>query len=131
MSAGHLAWFYIRLLDSFAIDNRRVVAILDDNASRRGRSVFGHFILGGTAEAATVLDDFAQHGIEISAFVICEPNKERALALSNRLESLCLDHGLQLELLAEKLGVLKGPQRNKPAIVPHFRRYSQTATISA
>jgi hypothetical protein len=46
--------------------------------------MFGHVILGGTAEAATVLDDFAQHGIEISAFVICEPNKERALELSNR-----------------------------------------------
>jgi hypothetical protein len=61
-----------------------IFAILDDNASLRGRSVFGHFILGGTAEAATILDDFAQHGIEISAFVICEPNKERALELSNR-----------------------------------------------
>jgi hypothetical protein len=70
--------------------------------------VFGHVILGGTAEAATILDDFAQHGIEISTFVICEPNKERAAEQSNRLESLCLDHGLQLELLAEKLGVLKG-----------------------
>jgi FlaA1/EpsC-like NDP-sugar epimerase len=131
VGAGPLAWFYIRLLDSFAIDYRRVVAILDDNASLRGRSVFGHFILGGTAEAATILDDFAQHGIEISAFVICEPNKERAAELSNRLELLCLDRGLQLELLAEKLGVLKGPQRNKPAIVPHFRRYSQTSAIFA
>jgi FlaA1/EpsC-like NDP-sugar epimerase len=131
VGAGPLAWFYIRLLDSFAIDYRRVVAILDDNASLRGRSVFGHVILGGTAEAATILDDFAQHGIEISAFVICEPNKERAAELSNRLELLCLDRGLQLELLAENSEFSRAPQRNKPAIVPHFRRYSQTSVIFA
>ena len=118
VGAGRLAWFYIRLLDSFAIDNRRVVAILDDNESLHGGSMFGHVILGGTAEAATVLDDFAQHGIEISAFVICEPNKERALELSNRLESLCLDRGLQLELLAEKLGVLKGPSEEEAGDCP-------------
>ena len=121
VGAGHLAWFYTRLLDSFAIDNRRAVGILDDNESLHGGSMFGHVILGGTAEAATVLDDFAQHGIEISAFVICEPNKERALALSNRLESLCQDRGLQLELLAEKLGVLKGPSEEEAGDRPTLR----------
>jgi lipopolysaccharide/colanic/teichoic acid biosynthesis glycosyltransferase len=124
VGAGHLAWFYIRLLDTFAIYNRRVVAILDDDESLRGGSVFGHVILGGTAEAATVLDDFAQHGIKISAFVICEPNKERAVKLSNRLESLCLDRELQFELLAEKLGVLKGASeeelRDCPTLAPIF-----------
>jgi len=121
VGAGHLAWFYIRLLDSFAIDNRRAVGILDDNESLHGGSMFGHVILGGTAEAATVLDDFAQHGIEISAFVICEPNKERALALSNRLESLCQDRGLQFELLAEKLGVLKDPSEEEAGDRPTLR----------
>jgi len=127
LGAGHLAWFYIRLLDSFAIDNRRVVAILDDDESLRGRSMFGHVILGGTAEAATILDDFAQHGIEISGFVICEHDKERAVELSYRLESLCRDRGLQLEILADKLGVLKGTSEDEVRDCHPFRRYSQTS----
>jgi lipopolysaccharide/colanic/teichoic acid biosynthesis glycosyltransferase len=138
VGAGHLAWFYIRLLDSFAIDNRRVVAILDDNESLRGRSMFGHVILGGTAEAATILDDFTQHGIEISGFVICERNKERAVELSYRLESLCLDRGLQLELLADKLGVLKGTPEQEvrdcppfPAIFPNVNYFRIKRAIEA
>lgn len=138
LGAGHLAWFYIRLLDSFAIDNRRVVAILDDDESLRGRSMFGHVILGGTAEAATILDDFAQHGIEISGFVICEHDKERAVELSYRLESLCRDRGLQLELLADKLGVLKGTSEDEvrdcpplPAIFPNISYFRIKRAIEA
>jgi lipopolysaccharide/colanic/teichoic acid biosynthesis glycosyltransferase len=137
VGAGPLAWFYIRLLDSFAIDNRRVVAILDDDESLRGRSMFGHVILGGTAEAATILDDFAQHGIEISGFVICERNKERAVELSYRLESLCLDRGLQLERLADKLGVLKGTSEEvracptPPAIFPNIGYFRIKRVVEA
>jgi lipopolysaccharide/colanic/teichoic acid biosynthesis glycosyltransferase len=106
VGAGRLAWFYVRLLDSFAVDNRRIAAVLDDDERLHGRSMFGHVILGGTQDVKAILDDLAVHGVKISGFIICERNHDRALELRDRLEPLCLDHGLQLELLAEKLGVL-------------------------
>jgi lipopolysaccharide/colanic/teichoic acid biosynthesis glycosyltransferase len=105
VGAGRLAWFYARLLDSFAIDNRRIAAVLDDDRKVHGRSVFGHVIVGGTPEAAALLDDFAMHGVNISGFIICERDQDRAYALRDRLEPLCAERGLRLELLAEQLGV--------------------------
>ncbi|MBI1867949.1 MAG: sugar transferase [Methylocystis sp.] len=61
--------------------------------------------MGGTQEASALLDDLAQHGIDVAGFVICERDRDRALELFNRLEPLCLDRGLELELLAEQIGV--------------------------
>lgn len=105
VGAGRLAWFYIRLLDSFAAGNRRIAAILDDDIALHGRSIFGHVIMGGTQEAAALLEDFAQHGIDVIGFVICERDRDRALELFERLKPLCRDRGLELQLLAEQLGI--------------------------
>ena len=105
VGAGRLAWFYIRLLDTFAADNRRVIGILDENRTLHGRSIFGHVIMGDTGEARALLDDLSQHGVEVHGFVICERERDKALELFDRLRTLCLERGLELEILAEQLGV--------------------------
>ncbi len=105
VGAGRLAWFYIRLLDTFAADNRRIVGILDEDKSLRGRSIFGHVVLGDTGEASALLDDLSQHGIDVRCFIICERDREKAQLLSARLKTLCLERGLDLEILAEQIGI--------------------------
>lgn len=110
VGAGRLAWFYIRLLDTFAADNRRIVAILDENRILHGRSIFGHVIVGDTGEATTLVDDLSQHGVDVHGFVICERERDKALELFNRLQTLCLERGLELEILAEQIGVYSREQ---------------------
>lgn len=105
VGAGRLASFYVRLLDSLVISNWRIAGILDDDPRLHGHSMFGHFIIGGTNEAAALLDDFAQHGIDISGFVICESDRDRARELRDRLKPLCVQRGLHTELLIEQLGI--------------------------
>ncbi len=108
VGAGRLAWFYIRLLDTFAADNRHIVGILDEDRTLHGRSILGHVILGDTGEASALLDDLSQHGIDVRGFIICERDREKALQLSARLGTLCLERELGLEILAEQIGVYSG-----------------------
>jgi lipopolysaccharide/colanic/teichoic acid biosynthesis glycosyltransferase len=105
VGANQLAWFYIRLLDTFASGNRKIAAVLDEDKSFHGRSIYGHTVMGGIEDAATLLDDFAQHGVLISGFVICERRRDRARGLFQKLEPLCSERGLGLEIAAETLGV--------------------------
>jgi lipopolysaccharide/colanic/teichoic acid biosynthesis glycosyltransferase len=105
VGAGQLAQFYIRLLDSVAADHRRIAAILDDDRTLHGRSIHGHVILGSTYEAETLLGVLVEHGINVAGFVVCDRDRDRALELRRRLAPLCLARGLELELLAEQLGV--------------------------
>jgi FlaA1/EpsC-like NDP-sugar epimerase len=100
VGAGKLAQFYIHLLDSFATDTRRIAAILDDDQTLHGRSIHGHFIVGSTYEAETLLSDLVEHGINVVGFVVCDRDRDRALELRDRLAPLCLDRGLELALLA-------------------------------
>ncbi|MGH7935731.1 MAG: nucleoside-diphosphate sugar epimerase/dehydratase, partial [Chthoniobacterales bacterium] len=105
VGAGQLAQFYIRLLDSFAADRRRIAAILDDDRTLLGRSIHGHFIVGSTYEAEALLSVLAEHGTTVVGLVVCDRDRVRALELRDRLAPLCRDRGLELELLAERLGV--------------------------
>lgn len=105
VGAGRLTWFYVRFLDSFPVGNRRIAAILDDSKWMHGRSIYGYMIVGGTQEIVAILNDFAQHGLDISAIVICECDRDRASDYHSRLTPLCSSRGLQLELLTEKLGI--------------------------
>jgi lipopolysaccharide/colanic/teichoic acid biosynthesis glycosyltransferase len=104
VGTGTLASLYIRYLDSISDCERRVAAVLDDDASLHGRSILGYIIVGGAEEVSALLDDFAQHGLFISSIVVCEGDPDRALGYRDRLGPICRSQGLQLELLIESPG---------------------------
>ena len=51
------------------------------------------------------MDDLSQHGVDVRGFIICEHDREKGQQLSTRLKTLCLERGLDLENLAEQIGV--------------------------
>src|SRR5271165_1033653 len=99
VGAGNLASLYVGFLESMPHRDWRIAAILDDNKWLHGRSILGHMIVGGTEETEALLDDFAQHGLTVSAVIVCEPDPVRASDYRHRLGPLCRSRGLQLELL--------------------------------
>jgi lipopolysaccharide/colanic/teichoic acid biosynthesis glycosyltransferase len=124
VGTGPLAQSYIHLLDSSAIDNRRIVAILDDDPILHGRSIHGHFIMGSTYDAERLLTTLVEHGVNVAGFVVCERNRVRAHELRDRLAPLCLDRGLELEFLADQLGVsFRGGEKEN---VYAYSRLSET-----
>jgi lipopolysaccharide/colanic/teichoic acid biosynthesis glycosyltransferase len=93
------------MLNTLGAGNRRVVAILDADESLHGRKIFGHAVLGSPSEALSLVHDFATHGTPISRFVVCERDRVRALNIVASLEPICLSEEIELELLAEQLGI--------------------------
>jgi lipopolysaccharide/colanic/teichoic acid biosynthesis glycosyltransferase len=130
VGAGRLAWFYIRLLDTFVADNRRIVGILDEDKSLHGRSIFGHVVLGDTGEASALLDDLSQHGIDVRCFIICERDRAKAERLSASLKTLCLERGLDLEILAERIGIYSAERAESLVDNQSGDGYSLTKTSS-
>ncbi len=130
VGAGSLASLYVRYLESQNGSPRKVVAILDNNPNLHGRSILGHTIVGDVQELPALLDDFEQHGLEISAVVVCEADRELALEYNERLGSICKSRGLQLEMLTEAPAIFGGsasaPSRpsstvNTAPIADYFR----------
>lgn len=106
VGANRLAWFYIRILDTFALGHRRVLGLLDTNRKLTGRSMFGHFVLGHPENARLLVADFVSHGIPVSAFVVCEQEMARAHALKEMLQPVADERGIAIEMLAKELGIL-------------------------
>lgn len=124
VGAGALASLYAAFLESIPRGGWRIAAILDDSKWLHGRSIYGHTIVGGTEEAEALLDDFAQHGLKITAVVVCDHDSGRALDYRDRLEPVCRSRGLRLELLVEKLGLFDGEMAMcdspaRPLILPN------------
>ena len=107
IGANKLAWFYLRMLDNFGAGNRRIVGLLDDDSYLYGRSIAGHVVLGSPDEAEALFHDFAMHGTPITKAVVCERNPQRAHALAARLETVCAAENIELEFLANQLGILE------------------------
>jgi lipopolysaccharide/colanic/teichoic acid biosynthesis glycosyltransferase len=57
------------------------------------------------------------HGTPISRFVVCERDRERALNIVATLEPLCLLEEIELELLAEQLGIPKDDYAAPDAVI--------------
>ena len=108
VGVNRLAWFYVRILDTFALGHRRVVGLLDTNRALVGRSLYGHFVLGEPQNAGMLVDDFASHGIPVAAFVICERRRDKAAALRAMIQECADRRGIAIEMLAEELGVDSG-----------------------
>ena len=117
VGGNKLAWFYVQMLDTLGVGNRRIVGILDENKELHGRSIFGHAVLGSPSEAVSLVHDFGMHGTPISRFVVCERDRERALNIVATLEPLCLLEEIELELLAEQLGIPKDDYAAPDAVI--------------
>ena len=124
VGAGSLASLYVGFLDAVPRGGWRIAAILDDSRRLHGRSILGHTIVAGTEDAEALLEDFDQHGLKISAVVVCAQDRAQAMEYRNRLEPLCRSRGLQIETLLDRLDIFEDPQaahaiRSRPANLPN------------
>ena len=119
VGAGQLASLYVRFLESQNGGQRKVVAILDKNRSLHGRSILGCTIVGSVQELPGLLDDFEQHGLEITAVVVCETDRELASEYNENLGPVCRSRGLKLEILTEDPAIFGGTAAppSRPALV--------------
>ena len=126
VGAGQLASLYVRFLESQNGGQRKVVALLDKNQSLHGRSILGCTIVGDVQELPGLLDDFEQHGLEITAVVICETDRELTAEYSESLGPICKSRGLKLEVLNEAPAFFGGAPvaQSRPPLVVNSAQVS-------
>ena len=103
IQASRLAWFFCRMVEELAPGDFQIVAILDERAGMRHRSLHGYPIIGTPAELDKVLADYAMHGVRIDQIVVGARPEELSGATWGEISRICRVRQIELEVLAERL----------------------------
>jgi len=68
--ANRSASSFIQLLNAYASQQQRVIAVLDEDAAMIGRAISGIQILGAPHELEAIVSEFAIHGIGTNRIVL-------------------------------------------------------------
>lgn len=102
---NRLAWFYIRMLDTFSDGSQKVVALLDDRPNYWGRTLSGRIVAGSHERLPALIDEYAVHGIEIDTLVVASLDESDYESHRADVERLCGELNLQILHLPHALGL--------------------------
>ncbi len=102
---NRLAWFYIRILDTFSLGNQKVVAIIDERPSYWGRSLAGRIVAGASSQLPALIDEYAVHGVRIDMLVVALMDEQESSRHEPELARLCEASGIILMNLPHVLGL--------------------------
>jgi lipopolysaccharide/colanic/teichoic acid biosynthesis glycosyltransferase len=105
VGVGPTASLFIRLLKSMTDARPHIVGLLDDDVRLHGRSIDGHVILGGVDRFEAVVMELASHGVELQRVLIAHLEPDAQKAARAALQAACARRGIQLEAIAERLGM--------------------------
>ena len=125
-----LSVLWIKWLDAYASARQRVVAVLDPDPRRIGRSVQGVRVFGPPSHLGALIEEFATHGVHTHRVLIgdapgalCEPE----LGLIRRV---CAERKLELTFLRDLLGDVFTEQEAAGAAAPG-RTFAPAANVTA
>lgn len=102
VGASRMAWCYIRMLSCVPGGKQRVIAILDDDPTMRGRSLCGIPVIGTMSRAESVLIEYETHGIGIGRIIVTSPDEADREAATQSLAILCEERGIVLDFMADR-----------------------------
>ena len=104
LGANRVASFYIRMIDTFSVENQKVMAILDASPSLRNRMLNGRKIIGAPENLYIIINEYKTHGIEIRRIVVAAERSELSQAAWDCLHS---DASIEVEFLTERFGLVQ------------------------
>jgi lipopolysaccharide/colanic/teichoic acid biosynthesis glycosyltransferase len=111
VGANHVASFYIRLIEQYALGRQRILAVVDPNPRLRNQTLAGHQIIGVPEDLPKILREYKTHGIEIHKLVVTMDESELS---EGARECLCsasgADQQMETQFLIERLGLSKSSE---------------------
>jgi lipopolysaccharide/colanic/teichoic acid biosynthesis glycosyltransferase len=101
LEASRLAWFFTKMVEEFAINECRIVAILDERPWLYNRMLNGYSIVGSPAHIAKIIDEYATHGVEIHKVVVAAAPDALTEATWAEVRRECTTRNIQIEMLHE------------------------------
>jgi lipopolysaccharide/colanic/teichoic acid biosynthesis glycosyltransferase len=113
LGANRIAAAYIRLLDSIAPRQMRVVAVLDEAPELIGRSMAGIPIAGSISHLASIIDEFSVHGVKVTRVLVAGSQDALVASTMEEVEAICDEAKVGLDFVPELFG-LGGSQELVP-----------------
>ena len=124
IGATHAASHYIKLLDAYSNNERRVIALLDGRPKFVGRSMSGIPVLADPIQLNSVIEEFVVHGIKTDRVIIDDDENLITDEVLNEIKRVCEVRAINLDFLGGLIGLDKLP----PASI---ETVSQSEDISA
>lgn len=104
VGATPMASLYIRLLGLLGGRQPRILCLLDGNKRLHGRMMDGYVVAGGLSKAPALIAEYATHGVFVDTIMIAYPTPALVQRAKERLEPLCAERGIRLDILSERIG---------------------------
>lgn len=105
VGVSSLTELYLRAIGDFAAGRVRVAGIVGARPRHANRFVRMHKVLGVPEDVDRIVQDLAIHGIDVDRIVVTIPLPRLSLAARAALGRVESAGGVQLDLLAERLGL--------------------------
>src|SRR5216110_1262374 len=105
IGANRFASSFIQLLKAYAPQQRRVIAVLDEDAAMIGRALSGVQVLGAPHELEAIVGEFAIHGIGTDRIVIAGEADFLSAPVLHEIERFCKKRQIELTFLPRMIGL--------------------------
>ena len=99
IGANRFASAFIQLLNAYTPQQRRVIAVLDEDAAMIGRALSGVQVLGAPHELEAIVGEFAIHGIGTDRIVIAGEADFLSAPVLHEIERFCKKRQIELTFL--------------------------------
>ena len=103
IGANRFSSYFIKLLNAFAPDQQRIIAVLDDSAATIGRAISGVRVLGPPQHLGALVDEFVVHGIRTEQVIIAGGSNLLAPEAMRQVRRVCEDRQIKLSFLHEMI----------------------------
>jgi lipopolysaccharide/colanic/teichoic acid biosynthesis glycosyltransferase len=119
------------LLNAYAPQQRRVIAVLDEDAAMIGRALSGVQVLGAPHELEAIVGEFAIHGIGTDRIVIAGEADFLSAPVLHEIERFCKKRQIELCFLPRMIGVSERKPMTAAAVISHPVESSATFALPA
>src|SRR6476620_3259704 len=117
IGANRFASSFIQLLNVYASQQQRVIAVLDEDAAMIGRAISGVQVLGAPHELEAIISEFAIHGIGTDRIVIAGEADFLSAPVLHEVERICKKRQIELTFLPRMLGLSERKPTTAAAVI--------------
>jgi lipopolysaccharide/colanic/teichoic acid biosynthesis glycosyltransferase len=117
IGANRFASSFIQLLNTYAPQQQRVIAVLDEDAAMIGRAISGVQILGAPHELEAIVSEFAVHGIGTNRIVIAGEADFLSAPVLHEVERICKKRQIELTFLPRMIGLSERKSTTAAAVI--------------
>src|SRR5262252_2997509 len=117
IGANRFASSFIQLVNAYAPQQQRVIAVLDEDAAMIGRAISGVQVLGAPHELEAIVSEFAIHGIGTDRIVIAGEVDFLSPPVLHEVERICKKRQIELTFLPRMIGLSERKPTTAAAVI--------------